>query len=104
MPRLDLCAPGLRRCASAVLPERPPDAAAPQAVLHLRLGTMMTDPGPRLVLAKTADDVKLARILAKTWMKMSEQGHAQVGKLDLPARVVTLLHRGLAEMGDGAKS
>jgi len=55
-------------------------------------------------LTKTADDVKLARILAKTWMKMSKQGHAQADKIDLPARVVTLLHRGLAEIGDGAKS
>jgi hypothetical protein len=56
-------------------------------------------------LGKTdADDAKLARILAKTWMKMSEQGHAQAGKLDLPARVVTLLHRGLEEIGHGVKS
>jgi hypothetical protein len=56
-------------------------------------------------LAKTdADDGKLARILAKTWTKMSEHGHAQAGKLDLPARVVTLLHRGLEEIGHGAKS
>jgi hypothetical protein len=46
-----------------------------------------------------ADDAKLARILAKTWMKMSEQGHAHAGKLGLPARVVMLLHRGLAEIG-----
>jgi hypothetical protein len=46
-----------------------------------------------------ADDAKLARILAKTWMKMSEQGRAHAGELDLPARVVTLLHRGLEEIG-----
>jgi hypothetical protein len=56
-------------------------------------------------LGKTdADDAKLARILAKTWTKMSEQGHTHAGKLDLPARVVALLHRGLAEIGHGAKS
>jgi hypothetical protein len=56
-------------------------------------------------LGKTdADDAKLARILAKTWMKMSDQGHTHAGKLDLPARVVALLHRGLAEIGHGAKS
>jgi hypothetical protein len=51
-------------------------------------------------LAKAgADDAKLARILAKTWMKMSEHGHSHAGKLDLPARVVALLHRGLEEIG-----
>jgi hypothetical protein len=51
-------------------------------------------------LGKTdADDAKLARILAKTWMKMSEQGQAHAGKLDLPERVVGLLHRGLEEIG-----
>jgi hypothetical protein len=56
-------------------------------------------------LGKTdADDAKLARILAKTWMKMSEHGHAQAAKLDLPARVLALLHRGLGEMGHGVKS
>jgi hypothetical protein len=56
-------------------------------------------------LGKTdADDAKLARILAKTWMKMSDRGHAQAGKLDLPARVLALLQRGLEEIGYGAKS
>ncbi len=42
-----------------------------------------------------ADDAKLARILAKTWKKMSPQGHAEAGKLDLPPRVLALLKRGL---------
>jgi hypothetical protein len=45
------------------------------------------------------DDAKLARILAKTWKKMSAQGHAQAGKLDLPQRVLVLLWRGLEEIG-----
>jgi hypothetical protein len=51
-------------------------------------------------LGKTdADDAKLARILAKTWSKMSVQGHAHANKLDLPPRVLALLHRGLEEIG-----
>ena len=51
-------------------------------------------------LGKTdADDAKLARILAQTWRKMSVQGHAEAGKLSLPARVTALLHRGLEEIG-----
>jgi hypothetical protein len=54
-------------------------------------------------LGKTdAGDAKLARILAQTWNKMSAQGHAHAGRLDLPAHVLTLLKRGLDEMG-GAK-
>jgi hypothetical protein len=51
-------------------------------------------------LGKTdADDAKLARILAQTWRKMSPRGHAEAGKLGLPARVLELLRRGLEEMG-----
>jgi hypothetical protein len=51
-------------------------------------------------LGKTdADDAKLARILAKTWNKMSAQGHAHAGKLGLPPHVLALLHRGLEEIG-----
>jgi hypothetical protein len=53
-------------------------------------------------LGKTdADDAKLARILAQTWRKMSPRGHAEAGRLDLPARVLALLKRGLEEMGQG---
>ena len=56
-------------------------------------------------LGKTdADDAKLARILAQTWNKMSAQGHAQAGRLDLPARVLALLKRGLEEIGGSARS
>jgi hypothetical protein len=40
------------------------------------------------------DEAKLARILAQTWDKMSAQGHAYAGKLDLPPIVLTLLKRG----------
>jgi Domain of unknown function (DUF4202) len=51
-------------------------------------------------LGKTdADDAKLARILAKTWKKMSERGHAEAGKLSLPPHVLALLSRGLGEIG-----
>jgi hypothetical protein len=51
-------------------------------------------------LGKTdADDAKLARILAKTWKKMSERGHAEAGKLSLPPHVLALLRRGLEEIG-----
>jgi len=50
-------------------------------------------------LGKTdADDAKLARILARTWNKMSAQGRAQAGKLDLPPHVLALLRRGLEEI------
>jgi hypothetical protein len=56
-------------------------------------------------LGKTdADDAKLARILAKTWKKMSEQGHAQAGTLNLPPHVLALLKRGLEEMKGGTES
>jgi hypothetical protein len=49
-------------------------------------------------LGKTdADDAKLARILARTWNKMSATGHAHAAKLDLPPRVLALLKRGLEE-------
>jgi hypothetical protein len=51
-------------------------------------------------LGKTdADDAKLARILAQTWNKMSPQGREEAGKLELPAKVLELLKRGLEEMG-----
>jgi hypothetical protein len=51
-------------------------------------------------LGKTdADDAKLARILAKTWKKMSPAGQAQAGKLNLPQPVLALLSRGLEEIG-----
>jgi hypothetical protein len=46
-----------------------------------------------------APDDKLARILAKTWKKMSEQAHAYAGKLELQPHVLALLQRGLEEMG-----
>jgi Domain of unknown function (DUF4202) len=56
-------------------------------------------------LGKTdADDAKLGRILAQTWKKMSAQGHAEAGKLNLPQRVLALLKRGLDEMRGGAAS
>jgi Domain of unknown function (DUF4202) len=45
------------------------------------------------------DDAKLARILAQTWNKMSAQGHAHAGKLDLPSVVLALLRRGLERIG-----
>jgi hypothetical protein len=51
-------------------------------------------------LGKTdADDAKLARILAQTWNKMSAQGREEAGRLNLPARVLALLKRGLEETG-----
>jgi hypothetical protein len=45
------------------------------------------------------DEAKLARILAQTWNKMSEQGHAHAGKLDLPPSILMLLKRGLEQIG-----
>jgi uncharacterized protein DUF4202 len=50
------------------------------------------------------DEAKLARILAQTWKKMSEQGHAHAGKLDLPPIALTLLRRGLQQIGGGTES
>lgn len=48
-------------------------------------------------MAKTDED-KLARILAKTWRKMSEDGHRHALALDLPPAVHSLLERGLAAL------
>jgi hypothetical protein len=50
------------------------------------------------------DEAKLARILAQTWNKMSAQGHAHAGKLDLPPIVLALLKRGLEQTGGETKS
>jgi hypothetical protein len=50
------------------------------------------------------DEAKLARILAQTWNKMSAQGHAYAGKLDLPPIVLALLKRGLEQTGGETKS
>jgi Domain of unknown function (DUF4202) len=49
------------------------------------------------------DEAKLARILAQTWGKMSAQGHAHAGKLDLPPIVLTLLQRGRESGREGRK-
>jgi hypothetical protein len=46
---------------------------------------------------RKTDEAKLARILAQTWNKMSAQGHAYAGKLDLPQIVLTLLKRGIEQ-------
>lgn len=49
-------------------------------------------------LAKT-EPAKMPGILAKTWRKMSEHGHAEALKLDLPPEVLRPLEQGLAEIG-----
>jgi hypothetical protein len=49
------------------------------------------------------DEAKLARILAQTWDKMSAQGHAYAGRLDLPPIVLTLLKRGREQGREGTK-
>lgn len=54
--------------------------------------------GLRDFMAKTEED-KLARILAKTWRKMSETGRRHALALDLPASIPSLLERGLAALG-----
>ena len=48
-------------------------------------------------MAKTDED-KLARILAKTWRKMSEGGRRYALALDMPPSVHGLLERGLAAL------
>jgi Domain of unknown function (DUF4202) len=50
---------------------------------------------------RKTDDAKLARILAQTWNKMSVDGRAYAGKLDLPPRAVTLFKRGRERAADG---
>jgi hypothetical protein len=49
-------------------------------------------------MAKT-EPAKLPGILAKTWKKMSDFGHAEALKLNVPPDVLRLLEQGLAEMG-----
>jgi uncharacterized protein DUF4202 len=49
-------------------------------------------------MAKT-EPSKMPGILAKTWRKMSDFGHAEALKLDVPSEVMRLLERGLAEIG-----
>jgi hypothetical protein len=48
-------------------------------------------------MAKT-EPAKLPGILAKTWNKMSDFGHAEALKLSVPPQVLRLLEEGLAEM------
>lgn len=48
-------------------------------------------------MAKTEDD-RLADILAKTWLKMSEFGHEHALKLKLPPVIPRLLEQGLARL------
>jgi hypothetical protein len=48
-------------------------------------------------MAKT-EPAKLPSILAKTWKKMSDFGHAEALKLNVPPQVLRLLEQGLAEM------
>jgi hypothetical protein len=48
-------------------------------------------------MAKT-EPAKLPGILAKTWNKMSDFGHAEALKLNVPPQVLRLLEQGLAEM------
>jgi len=48
-------------------------------------------------MAKT-DPAKLPGILAKTWKQMSDFGHAEALKLNVPPQVLHLLEQGLAEM------
>jgi len=43
---------------------------------------------------RKTDEARLARILAQTWNKMSGEGHAHAGKLDLPPVVLALLKQG----------
>ena len=49
-------------------------------------------------MAKT-EPSKMPGILAKTWCKMSDFGHAEALKLDVPSEVMRLLERGLTEIG-----
>jgi Domain of unknown function (DUF4202) len=51
-------------------------------------------------MAKT-EPAKLPGILAKTWKKMSDFGHAEALKLNVPSQVLRLLEQGLEELGRG---
>jgi len=57
--------------------------------------------GLPVFMTKTDED-KLARILAKTWRKMSETGHQQALALALPPAVHALLDRGLKSLSQPA--
>jgi Domain of unknown function (DUF4202) len=48
-------------------------------------------------MAKT-EPAKLPGILAKTWIKMSDFGHAEALKLNVPPDILHLLEQGLADM------
>jgi hypothetical protein len=54
MPRLDLYAARLRRIRRAVLPQEPPDAAPPPALLHFRGGEIADDAQIRRLRAAAA--------------------------------------------------
>ena len=47
--------------------------------------------------ARRHDEQKVVRILAKTWGKMSERGHAAALRLDLPAAELDLIRKALAQ-------
>ncbi len=47
--------------------------------------------------AEQHDDPKLIRVLQRTWLKMSERGHAAALELELPPKLQALLKRALAE-------
>ncbi len=47
---------------------------------------------------------KMPVILAKTWKKMSEQGHAHALRLPLPAHVPELLQQGLKQLDEAGKA
>jgi hypothetical protein len=50
------------------------------------------------------DDNKLADILAKTWRKMSLQGHAAAQSLGLPEDVLALLRIGLSRLNEAQRN
>jgi hypothetical protein len=49
------------------------------------------------------DDDKVADVLAKTWRKMSSQGHAAAESLGLPEHVLALLQTGLARLDEAPR-
>lgn len=59
---------------------------------------LLEDVSCLVFLAYGLSGFKLARILAKTWRKMSEAGRRHALTLDLPASIPDLLDRGLAAL------
>lgn len=72
-----------------------------QALEDVAVLVFLTHELDAFLLKHRPEPEKVAGILAKTWGKMSEEGHAAALALNLPHEVVDLLHQGLAARANG---